>query len=547
MLRVELQFPAGRYHGTPWGQHVNEGSAEWPPSPWRLFRALVATWHAKASTEVPESTLLELLDVLAREPPRYELPPAVASHTRHYMPLGGSGATAKIFDSFVHVGPDATLGVVWPATTLTSEQLAALRLLLSRMSYLGRAESWVALTGLWNGEVAPQPAGSGFGIAEPLKEENPMPQDGELIRLLCVRSNADIAAWRAPVLERQLEEALAKKQRASQAKGKASSHRGLSKSDRSKVEAMLPKNLIEALCVETAELQKQGWNEAPGACWVDYVRPRDALAGVGVRTAARTHVDRELTVARFALASQVRPRLTKALHVAADFRKALMSHSDGHPVFSGRGAQGEILRDNRHAFILPEAYADPQGRISHVTVYAPMGFDDEARQALTKLRKLWGSGGYSQQLVLIGIGRPKDFAGLNVMAGECPLLAASETWTSRTPFVPTRYPKTTRRGVPKVDESGLQIGSPEHDLRRLLKAAGYPEPVEVEVVPSAKLGGKGVYWTEFYTVRKDGGGARTSSRGFGFRVRFPEPVSGPIAVGYGAHYGLGAFVPSACL
>jgi len=33
------------------------------------------------------------------------------------------------------------------------------------------------------------------------------------------------------------------------------------------------------------------------------------------------------------------------------------------------------------------------------------------------------------------------------------------------------------------------------------------------------------------------------SRGFGFEVVFSEPVRGPIALGYGCHFGLGQFVP----
>jgi len=30
-VTIKLNFPAGRYHATPWGRHVNEGVAEWPP------------------------------------------------------------------------------------------------------------------------------------------------------------------------------------------------------------------------------------------------------------------------------------------------------------------------------------------------------------------------------------------------------------------------------------------------------------------------------------------------------------------------------------
>ena len=45
------------------------------------------------------------------------------------------------------------------------------------------------------------------------------------------------------------------------------------------------------------------------------------------------------------------------------------------------------------------------------------------------------------------------------------------------------------------------------------------------------------------TLRKSGDGRRSTATGYGFRVEFPEPVRGPIAVGYGAHFGLGVFAP----
>src|SRR5690606_37467577 len=128
----------------------------------------------------------------------------------------------------------------------------------------------------------------------------------------------------------------------------------------------------------------------------------------------------------------------------------------------------------------------------------------------------WGRGDHAVQLVLLGVGKPEDFAGTNLAAGQCPLFVESNTWVSRTPFVPTRHPK------PKRDERGLQLGSPEHDLRRLLQSAGLPEPVSVEPVDSTELGGKRVRWLEFKTLRHRGEGARSTQRGFGFRVVFPE-------------------------
>src|SRR5690606_17351313 len=97
---VELTFPAGRYHATPWGAHVNEGLIEWPPSPWRVLRALVACWHRKALGEVRREVMAEIAHCLADSLPQYDLPAGWRSHTRHYMP--DYAGTNKIYDGFLH-------------------------------------------------------------------------------------------------------------------------------------------------------------------------------------------------------------------------------------------------------------------------------------------------------------------------------------------------------------------------------------------------------------------------------------------------------------
>ena len=48
MIALRLRFPAGRYHATPWGRHVNEAALAWPPEPLRMLRALIACHHRKA-------------------------------------------------------------------------------------------------------------------------------------------------------------------------------------------------------------------------------------------------------------------------------------------------------------------------------------------------------------------------------------------------------------------------------------------------------------------------------------------------------------------
>src|SRR5215211_4425771 len=102
-ISVAIRFPTGRFHATPWGHHVNEGLPEWPPAPWRLFRALVAVWKRKlAGVPLVRDHIESLLTALASQPPEFHLPPATLGHTRHYMPLGSTDANkrTKVFDAF---------------------------------------------------------------------------------------------------------------------------------------------------------------------------------------------------------------------------------------------------------------------------------------------------------------------------------------------------------------------------------------------------------------------------------------------------------------
>src|SRR5690242_7079417 len=104
MTRIELRFPAHRYHANPWGRHVNEGVAEWPPSPYRLLRALYDVWKRKCA-DIPEAEVQSLFSALARVAPEFHLPAAVPSHTRAYLSSNTEDVTDKslIFDGFVAV------------------------------------------------------------------------------------------------------------------------------------------------------------------------------------------------------------------------------------------------------------------------------------------------------------------------------------------------------------------------------------------------------------------------------------------------------------
>ena len=107
MLTLSFTFPAGRYHATPWGRHVNEADVGWPPDLWRLTRAFIATWHRKLDADAfPRERLAGLLAKLADEAPQYALPEAVHFHTRHYMPVRDK--PSLIFDAFAQADSSTT-------------------------------------------------------------------------------------------------------------------------------------------------------------------------------------------------------------------------------------------------------------------------------------------------------------------------------------------------------------------------------------------------------------------------------------------------------
>ncbi len=516
MIVIELRFPTGRFHATPWGRHVNEGAVEWPVEPWRLLRALVATWFHKAQAEVDKDTLVRLITALAEKLPRYHLPAASLGHTRHYMPFneGKNEKTTKIFDAFVHVADGEAIRVAWEIDLPDAER-NALALLLDRLGYLGRAESLVEAA-LLDGEA-------GEYETHPLPADETTTDDEELVRVLAPFSSVEYGAWRQGYLQ-NLSSASPKR-----------------KARKAGTDESVPPNLFECLLADTGVLKAAGWNLPPGAQRVPYVRPGNAFKISPMLS--RRHTVTKPTVARFALASNVLPSITSAMSVGDRVHQRLVSLSNGHPTFTGHDAAGTPLKGHGHAYVLSECDLESD-RIRFLTVSAMDGFDDKAKRALSNLRSVWGHGGHDIQLILLGFGQPEDFGGINAGAGQSLILRHSTEWVSLTPFVPTRHGKMGANHTPKLDSAGLQIGGPEHDFRRLLRLQmPDAEAVSVTLEKNAPTR-RPLRWLQFQRQRKTGDGLRAGEFGFGFRVRFSSAVCGPIAVGYGAHFGLGLFQPA---
>jgi CRISPR-associated protein Csb2 len=493
MVGLRFELLAGRVHATPWDHHVNEGQVEWPPSPWRVARALIAaSWRVPVRDEAAvRSLILRLADTL----PVYCLPPATSGHTRHYMPPFSD----KVFDAFVAVsgGDDgASFAVCWPGVALTAAERSLLDALAAHVSAIGRAESWALVTVI---DALPGPV-----TAWP---ESGADDGGDALVLWALQSEADWSAWRD-----------------------AFKARGGALKD-------VPATRYDALDVDTGWLGKERWSRPPGVRLVRY-----AVAGPLVaQPTARPPRHREApvgTLARYALVGRVLPTVERTIVFGERVRKALLARSDGHPVFLGRDGEG-TAKGHQHAFFLP-CDDDGDGMIDHVLVWARGGFDDDARRALEAMRSIWAEEGTGEdgryKTVLLAVGRPED---VGAPEGRHParLAGVSRVWRSATPFVRFRHTRT--RGGVLQDTAADQV-------RLALSHLGFPAgPDDVRVRPRFAEPEEEAAWTRrFLRTRRDGAGALAGSRGFGFEIEFAAPQRGPIALGYAAHFGLGVFQPS---
>lgn len=525
---IKLTFPAGRYHATPWGRHVNEGVPEWPPSPWRLLRALVAVWK-RTCPSVSEEQVKRILTALVH-PPLYRLPPHRVAHTRHAMPMNViarnykpseaerkagkfQGDPSIVFDTFVSIGRCAPVYIGWPDVDLSTDDRSVLAILLANLSSLGRAESWVR--------------------AEPADESpawncGPAPEiDNDPLRVFCPDPANAFADTHYPTLDGK-----------NLAKGKVKPSEFLFDCPR------------WHLCLDTETIHARRWPTVPGGRWVNYTRPVEVearSAGTGTKRPSRP----KPTVARFLLDGPVLPLVINTIDVAERFRRAAMSrfkhwcqrHPEraadyrrpgqpdlfASPILSGKTTDGAIRTAHQHAYYLPTADGNDLRRITHVTVFARGGLDEPEIAALSSFRRLeWGN---SQELrvQLIGLGQPEQ---LNFRQ-----FRESVQWISETPFLgPSHIGIKARARYMRKAIS--------REWRRM--AEQIPGLRGVDLIHAAELEADKLMQSnrprsiEYRRVRskRGSGGYRPAAA---YRLIFSKPVRGPISLGYASHFGLGLF------
>ncbi len=230
--------------------------------------------------------------------------------------------------------------------------------------------------------------------------------------------------------------------------------------------------------------------------------------------------------------------LTLALKLTHRLHQALISHCPA-PVFTGQEL-GEPSKNHDHTIF--QCVPDRTGRyIEQIKLYSQSGYGPEALAAIANCSNLRGvARGYNVSLALADLGSNKE---------------VFNEWVSSTPFFLSRFP-TVRRGKPRMLTEYYQKDGPEHQVLRYLQylrwlnLKGHPTyreheeglalylDDEIAAVVFCELFPR--FWEWESECRQ---GRKVGRVGYRVRLKFASPVTGPIVLGYAAHYGLGMMIP----
>jgi len=474
---LAFTFPLGRYHGNPWNRAVNEGATEWPPSPWRILRALVSTWYSRWP-DLPAATLDGVLEALSA-PPSYLTPHTEPGHTRHYMPnleykrglsdgkkkrpkLEENDASGKelTLDPFLSVDPEAELRVRWDAD-LGTLQRQALAKLVELVPYLGRSESLCEAR---------------------LVDEDPVPDE----------------RWWVP---------------------------GPGETRLLTVTSPVSRKVLEAT---TTEIRKQRRLVPPGTTWTTYTSP---VAETPAPTAVPQ--ERQVTAVRFAVTGPVPIQATHGVLLADRAHKLATKKFEGSVPDPRRkeimGTKGAAT-DHLHAHWIPLPDSGERGAtVQHLVVWVPNGLTTSEVQALLGLGAVSGHLGSYKVSGLPDVKLLFQAAGtIDQVASE--LCRTSQTWRSRTPYLPVRHQKRNQA----IDDY-IQA-----DIATELRYREKPTADATRMTPGPVLTDRWSLDFRRYRIQEDLARARPGAR---LLLRFDEPVAGPLLLGQLSHFGFGIFEP----
>jgi CRISPR-associated protein Csb2 len=498
---LRQEFPLGRFHATPWRVNpFDDPHGEWPPSPWRLVRAVTARWYQwarEAEREPDLAQLEELQSALCKSTYAFHLPPdaRMGSPLRQYHPTDfgwrpaekkkagtRSYGTSLVQDNYWCVPPEAPVWWFIEGDDWVDELQAVLAQCLERMTYFGRAETLTRIQLARSADETPQAnctlvdkrTAGAVPVLSPLKEATR--EDIER-----TTDNPE-AAKRAVPPGAQWVYAVRPERPAARERRRVPMHRA---------DCHLMQFAI-------------GWNVAP--------EPR---AIVRLTSRFRGAVLRELLRLKTGDASANWTRANR------DVREAVAD-------MTGKAANGDPLQGpRRHTEFLAWCEDDQPTRLLVWRDSRAFDADEQKAVLMAASRDVsWvaaGSGQSEWKVRLIPLDRavpaPPGFDN-----------QASAIWESVTPYVPPRH--HLRRGKERERES-----IPEQVRRELIERQLV---TQVEVDP---LGAPA--WVSVHVPRREASKRAFigNRRGQMLRLRFSTPVKGPIRLGHSSSFGLGLFQP----
>lgn len=581
---VAATFPFGRYAATPWFRSRREhvGNVEWPPSPWRIARALVCAAHRLEGEPLEEA--VALVRRLAAVIPQFCLPPAREIVYAQWMPAlafddsPGAKDRSENGHTLLAVDPHRELQVRWPGLNLSADETTLLARLLEAIPYLGQSVAMchMMLAAGWRARARDE------GVAVPRQAEHELadaPGERHVIPLLVPdpsvsrdqleASTADalLKAMPAPLGARWIEyvrfvPALPRR-RSREPRIAAVVHRlegplrpAVAGPNHPEAGRSGPKPVpqVKVLLARACEVDLHADEVIPADDDLDgraerlvvklgTPRPRSAigrllvpekpLTGPGIECALRLEsVIWESNQERPA-PSPYRRQLEHLLvfRLESEWRPLLTETLVVTETFRRRllGVAGRRLGADAIPPKLSGKRADgtaAQHDHAHVHVLVAAGDGREIDRLA-----VWcpaGLDGVDVELVRavtlpMLVGSPIHL----VPVDDSPFSSAARRFVSHTPFFPIRHPK--RRG-------GVLRDAPADQVKHEVARRGLPEPIDMSPV--------GGPWGSFRAVRLAKQGAFPYLGAHGFALEFSGEVSGPIAIGRNSHYGMGLFLPA---
>lgn len=497
---LRQEFPLGRFHATPWRVNpFDDPYGEWPPSPWRLVRAVTARWYQWARECNPEPDVMQLehlQSALCSSTYAFHLPhgarkghPLRQYHPTEFgwRPASKNKAGTRSYgtslgqDNYWCLPPEAPVWWFVEGDDWVVDLQATLSKCLGRIIYFGRAETLTRIRMASSTDKIP-----------------------EANCTLADKRTAGAVPVLAPLREATRED-------------------------------------IERT-TDNPEAVKRG--VPPGAQWL-YARRPQWLQSREHRRVPEGRAGCHLM--QFAIGWNVAPERRAIVRLTARFRGAVLHEllrlkmgdasanwtrasravREAVADMTGKDANGDALKGHRHTEFL--AWCEDEQPTRLLVWRGSRAFDADEHEAvlIAAAREVsWAAAGSDSdewKVRLVPLDRavppPPGFG-----------IQSSKVWESVTPYVPPRH--HLRGGKERARESIAE------QIRREVQGRELAQDVEVDLVGAPQ-------WLSVHIPRREANkrAFMGDRRGQMARLRFTTPVVGPIRLGHSSSFGLGLFRP----